>query len=64
MVDLNPVAADKIATSLIGSYVSENGSTLHDLSVCQMYTQFRPATVVLEWMSSSFRPYNVSLVNT
>ena len=56
MVDVNPVAADKIATSFIGSYVSKNGATSHDLYVCQMGTQFRPATVVLAWMSSSVCP--------
>ena len=63
-VDVNTVAADTIAASFIGSYVSENGATLHDLSVCQMGTQFWPATVVLAWLSSSVCPYNFSLVNT
>ena len=53
VVDVNIVAADTIATSLIGSYMSENGATFHNLSVCQMGTQFRPATVVLVWLSSS-----------
>ena len=56
MVDVNPVAADKIATSFIGSYVLENGATSHDLYVCQMGTQFRPATVVSAWLASSVRP--------
>ena len=63
-MDVNPLAADMISTSSIGSYVSKNGATSHDLYVCQMGTQFRPATVVLAWLSSSVRTYNVSLVNT
>ena len=64
VVDVNPLAEDMIAKSFIGSYVSENGATLHDISVCQMGTQFWPATVVLAWLSSSVCPYNFSLVNT
>ena len=64
MVDVNPVSANMIATSLIGSYVSENGATLHNLSMCQMGTPFRPATVVLAWLSGSVIPYNFSLVST
>ena len=58
MVDLNPVAEDTIATYFIGSYVSENGATWNDLSVCQTGTQLRPATVVLAWLSSSVYAYN------
>ena len=64
MVGVNPVAADNIATSLIGSYVSENGDTSHDLYVSQIGTQFLHVTMVLAWLSSSVCPYNVSLVNT
>ena len=64
MVDVNHVASDTIATSFIGSYVSENGATSHDLSMCKMGTQFRPATVVSALLSSYVCPYNFSLVNT
>ena len=61
---MNPVAADMIVTYFIGSYVLGNGTTSHDLSVCQMGTHFQPATVVSVWPLSSVFPYNVSLVNT
>ena len=56
MLDVNPVAEDTIEKYFIGSYVTENGATYHDLSVCQMGTQFRPATVVSAWLSSYVRP--------
>ena len=56
MVDVNPTTTDTIVTYSIGSYVSENGPTSHDLYVCQMGTQFRPAALVLAWLSSSVRP--------
>ena len=49
-MDVHPVAADTIATSFIGLYVSENGATLHDISMCQMGTQLLPATVVSAWL--------------
>ena len=57
-MDVNLVAADTIVTSFIGSYVSENGATSHDLYVCPMGTQFRSATVVLARLLSSACPYN------
>ena len=55
---MNPVAADKIVTSFIGSYMSENGTTPHNIYMCQMGTQFRPGTVVSAWLSVSVRLYN------
>ena len=58
MVNVNLVAADMIVTSLTDSYVSENGVTSHNIYVCQMGTQFRPATVLSAWLLSSVRPYN------
>ena len=63
-MDVNLVAAYMIAKSFIGSCVSENGATSHDLSVCQMGTQFRPDTVVTAWLSSSVCLYDFSLVKT
>ena len=38
--------------------MSENGATSNYLSVCQMGTQFQPATVVLAWLSIFVLPYN------
>ena len=56
VVDVNNVTADTIATSFIVSYVSENGATSNDLSMCQMGTQFRTATVASTWLPSYFPP--------
>ena len=56
MVGVNPVAEETVAKYFIGSYVLENGVTLQNISMCQFGTQFRPATVVLAWLSSSVFP--------
>ena len=46
VTDVNPVAADTMSTSFMGSYVSENGATSHDISVWCNMVQLQPATVV------------------
>ena len=56
VVDVSPVSSDTIATSFIGSYVSERGATLHDLSVCLMGKKLRPATMVSAWLLSFVCP--------